>query len=86
MKNPRCTLVIVNVVDYLLTNPFIVLQGERPLPQKKLDRLQELIEPWFFFSLVWSVGSTGDADSCKRFSAWLKNKMTEEKVMSASLL
>uniref|UniRef100_A0A8C4NS28 Dynein, axonemal, heavy chain 1 n=1 Tax=Dicentrarchus labrax TaxID=13489 RepID=A0A8C4NS28_DICLA len=39
----------------------------------------ELIEPWFFFSLVWSVGGTGDAASCKRFSAWLKNKMKRSK-------
>uniref|UniRef100_A0A8C4NSC2 Dynein, axonemal, heavy chain 1 n=1 Tax=Dicentrarchus labrax TaxID=13489 RepID=A0A8C4NSC2_DICLA len=38
-----------------------------------------LIEPWFFFSLVWSVGGTGDAASCKRFSAWLKNKMKRSK-------
>ena len=58
----------------------------RQPPKKKLDRLNELIEPWFFFSLVWSVGATGDAASCKRFSAWLKGKMTEEKVTRASLL
>uniref|UniRef100_A0AAZ3Q3C2 Dynein heavy chain 1, axonemal n=1 Tax=Oncorhynchus tshawytscha TaxID=74940 RepID=A0AAZ3Q3C2_ONCTS len=55
-------------------------QGERPLLQEKLDRLKELIEPWFIFSLVWSVGATGDAPSCQRFSAWLRAKMAEEKV------
>ncbi|XP_067360331.1 dynein axonemal heavy chain 1 [Channa argus] len=61
-------------------NPFDIKEEERPPPQKKLDRLKELIEPWFFFSLVWSVGATGDAASCQRFSAWLKNKMAEEKI------
>lgn len=58
------------------------LQGGKPLPQKKLDRLKELIEPWFLFSLVWSVGCTGDAASRHRFSVWLRNKMAEEKVSS----
>uniref|UniRef100_A0A8C7H2S6 Dynein axonemal heavy chain 1 n=1 Tax=Oncorhynchus kisutch TaxID=8019 RepID=A0A8C7H2S6_ONCKI len=48
--------------------------------REKLDRLKELIEPWFIFSLVWSVGATGDAPSCQRFSAWLRAKMAEEKV------
>uniref|UniRef100_A0A8C7UPX5 Dynein axonemal heavy chain 1 n=1 Tax=Oncorhynchus mykiss TaxID=8022 RepID=A0A8C7UPX5_ONCMY len=48
--------------------------------REKLDRLKELIEPWFIFSLVWSVGATGDAPSCQRFSAWLRTKMAEEKV------
>ncbi|XP_019911214.2 dynein heavy chain 1, axonemal [Esox lucius] len=60
--------------------PFIHREGERPLLQEKLERLKELIEPWFIFSLVWSVGATGDAPSCQRFSAWLKGKMAEEKI------
>ncbi|XP_030585284.1 LOW QUALITY PROTEIN: dynein heavy chain 1, axonemal-like [Archocentrus centrarchus] len=62
-------------------SPFHVKESGRPPPQKKLNRLKELIEPWFFFSLVWSVGATGDAASCQRFSAWLRNKMAEEKIM-----
>uniref|UniRef100_A0A3Q3IZZ6 Dynein, axonemal, heavy chain 1 n=1 Tax=Monopterus albus TaxID=43700 RepID=A0A3Q3IZZ6_MONAL len=53
---------------------------KRPLTQKNVDHLKELIEPWFFFSLVWSVGATGDAASRQRFSAWLKSKMAEEKI------
>ncbi|XP_069004796.1 dynein axonemal heavy chain 1 [Embiotoca jacksoni] len=61
-------------------SPFNIKEGEMPPPQKKLDHLQELIEPWFFFSLMWSVGATGDAASCQRFSVWLKNKMAEERI------
>ena len=57
-----------------------LMQGKRLPPQEKLDRLSELIEPWFIFSLVWSVGATGDADSWQMFSAWLRDKMAEERV------
>lgn len=57
-------------------------QGKKLLSREKLSRLQELIEPWFIFTLIWSVGATGDADSCQRFSVWLRGKMSEEKVNS----
>uniref|UniRef100_A0A8C1R3A1 Dynein, axonemal, heavy chain 1 n=1 Tax=Cyprinus carpio TaxID=7962 RepID=A0A8C1R3A1_CYPCA len=39
--------------------------GKKPPSQEKVSRLQELIEPWFIFSLIWSVGATGDAASCQ---------------------
>ncbi|XP_071059360.1 dynein axonemal heavy chain 1-like [Pseudochaenichthys georgianus] len=76
-SNLTCSL--LKVMDCFF-NPFNIKENERPPPKKKLDRLKELIEPWFVFSLVWSVGATGDAASCKRFSAWLKGKMAEEKI------
>ncbi|XP_030634236.1 dynein heavy chain 1, axonemal [Chanos chanos] len=60
--------------------PFISKEGQRPPPQEKLSCLKELIEPWFIFSLIWSVGATGDAPSCQRFSAWLRAKMAQEKI------
>ncbi|XP_028430624.1 dynein heavy chain 1, axonemal isoform X1 [Perca flavescens] len=76
-SNLTCSL--LKLMDCFF-NPFKIREDVKPPPQKKLERLKELIEPWFFFSLVWSVGATGDAVSCKRFSAWLKNKMAEEKI------
>ncbi|XP_030276430.1 dynein heavy chain 1, axonemal [Sparus aurata] len=76
-SNLTCSL--LKLMDCFFS-PFDTKEDERPPPQKKLDQMKELIEPWFFFSLVWSVGATGDAASCKRFSAWLKNKMAEEKI------
>uniref|UniRef100_A0A3Q3E168 Dynein, axonemal, heavy chain 1 n=1 Tax=Labrus bergylta TaxID=56723 RepID=A0A3Q3E168_9LABR len=76
-SNLTCSL--LKLMDCFF-NPFKVKEGEKPPPKKKLDRLKELIEPWFFFSLVWSVGATGDGASCRRFSAWLKNKMAEEEL------
>nr|XP_023655546.1 dynein heavy chain 1, axonemal [Paramormyrops kingsleyae] len=60
--------------------PFTPHEGQRPVPQEKLACLRELIEPWFIFSLVWSVGATGDAFSRQRFSSWLRGKMVEEKI------
>uniref|UniRef100_A0A8C3HTZ9 Dynein axonemal heavy chain 1 n=1 Tax=Chrysemys picta bellii TaxID=8478 RepID=A0A8C3HTZ9_CHRPI len=50
------------------------------VPREKADRLGELIEPWFMFSLIWSVGATGDAQSRVAFSMWLREKMASEQV------
>ncbi|XP_040889376.1 dynein heavy chain 1, axonemal [Toxotes jaculatrix] len=76
-SNLACSL--LKLMDCFFS-PFDIKEDNRPLPQTNMDRLTELIEPWFFFSLVWSVGATGDAASCQQFSAWLKNKMAEEKI------
>ncbi|KAM9758655.1 dynein axonemal heavy chain 1 [Menidia menidia] len=60
---------------------FSSLKVEKSEMQQPLsDRLKELIEPWFFFSLVWSIGATGDQVGRQHFSAWLKSKMAEEKI------
>uniref|UniRef100_A0A8C3HT11 Dynein axonemal heavy chain 1 n=1 Tax=Chrysemys picta bellii TaxID=8478 RepID=A0A8C3HT11_CHRPI len=56
------------------------VQGIRKVPREKADRLGELIEPWFMFSLIWSVGATGDAQSRVAFSMWLREKMASEQV------
>lgn len=62
---------------YLL---FLFSKGEKPIPPERLARIEELIEPWFIFSLVWSVGMTGDHDSQRKFSNWVKEKMKAEGV------
>ncbi|KAM8930485.1 dynein axonemal heavy chain 1 isoform 1-T1 [Pelodytes ibericus] len=61
--------------------PFIPQEGHKQIPQEKLSRLGELLEPWFFFSLIWSVGITGDSDSRVLFSAWLRDKMKSEQAV-----
>ncbi|XP_029005758.1 dynein axonemal heavy chain 1 [Betta splendens] len=76
-SNLACSL--LKLMDCFF-NPFATKENEKAPPQRKLDRLGELIEPWFFFSLVWSVGATGDATSCQRFSTWLRSKMEEEEI------
>ncbi|XP_043978634.1 dynein axonemal heavy chain 1 isoform X2 [Gambusia affinis] len=57
-------------------------EGEKPVLSslKELAHIEELIEPWFFFSLVWSVGATGDGPSRQGFSDWLRNKMAAEQI------
>ncbi|XP_066555780.1 dynein axonemal heavy chain 1 [Amia ocellicauda] len=76
-SNLTCSL--LRLLDCFF-QPFIPREGDRPPPPETLSRLGELVEPWFIFALVWSVGATGDADSCQRFSTWLRDKMAAEKV------
>nr|XP_061814136.1 dynein axonemal heavy chain 1-like [Nerophis lumbriciformis] len=76
-SNLTCSL--LKLMDCFFS-PFHFSEDEKPPPRNKLDRVNELIEPWFIFSLVWSVGATGDGPSGQRFSAWLKDKMAEEKI------
>ncbi|NWX92741.1 DYH1 protein, partial [Nothoprocta pentlandii] len=63
-----------------LFQPFIAIEGIRSIPQEKAARLGELIEPWFMFALIWSVGATGDSQSQVAFSSWLRKKMAKEKI------
>ncbi|XP_073447685.1 dynein axonemal heavy chain 1 [Aquarana catesbeiana] len=60
--------------------PFLPQEGQKTIPQEKLNRVGELMESWFFFSLVWSVGITGDSDGRELFSKFLRDKMVSEKV------
>ncbi|NXM42418.1 DYH1 protein, partial [Gymnorhina tibicen] len=60
--------------------PFIPIKGFKTIPREKVARMGELIEPWFIFALIWSVGATGDAAGREAFSSWLRNKMAKERV------
>uniref|UniRef100_A0A670IKK4 Dynein axonemal heavy chain 1 n=1 Tax=Podarcis muralis TaxID=64176 RepID=A0A670IKK4_PODMU len=53
---------------------------------EKTARIGELIEPWFIFALLWSVGATGDAQSRVAFSVWLRNKMADEKAICEGVI
>ena len=57
------------------------LQGKK-LSERKVKVLEKLIEPWYLFSLVWSVGATCDGDSRKKFDTFLREKIAEENVSS----
>ncbi|XP_051667332.1 dynein axonemal heavy chain 1 [Manacus candei] len=63
-----------------LYQPFIPIKGIKTIPREKAARMGELIEPWFIFALIWSVGATGDAQSRMAFSSWLRSKMSKEKI------
>ena len=45
-----------------------------------MARIGELIEPWFLFSFVWTLGNTTDNDGRKKFDKWLREKIKESKV------
>ncbi|KAL1764432.1 dynein heavy chain 1, axonemal [Sigmodon hispidus] len=55
-------------------------EGLKKIPSEKLSHIPELIEPWFIFSLVWTVGATVDYFSRISFSQWLRMKMVVEQV------
>ena len=46
----------------------------------KVERLGELVEPWFCFSLVWTVGATCDNHSRAKFDRWMRAAMTDAHV------
>ncbi|ESO89348.1 hypothetical protein LOTGIDRAFT_210379 [Lottia gigantea] len=73
------TFSLLKMVECFFT-PFIPKEVEKQIPEEKLERISEVIEPWFFFSLVWSIGATGDNSSRSKFSVWLRKKMAENEV------
>lgn len=46
----------------------------------QLARIPELIEPWFFFSFIWSLGSTTDNDGREKFSDYVREIMKTSNV------
>ncbi|XP_006892361.1 PREDICTED: dynein heavy chain 1, axonemal [Elephantulus edwardii] len=73
--NSNLTMSFLKLLECFF-KPFLPREGHKKIAPEKLNRIPELIEPWFFFSLVWSVGATGDSASRTSFSHWLKNKMS----------
>lgn len=45
------------------------------MSEEALQKLPDLIEPWFFFSLIWSIGASCDNDGRVKFSDWLRKKI-----------
>ena len=50
------------------------------MTQEALDKLPSLIEPWFIFALIWSVGATCDNDGRVKFSDWMRQRIVSEKL------
>uniref|UniRef100_A0A8C5KDU7 Dynein axonemal heavy chain 1 n=1 Tax=Jaculus jaculus TaxID=51337 RepID=A0A8C5KDU7_JACJA len=77
--NSNLTMSFLKLLDCFF-KPFLPREGHKKASPEKLSRIPELIEPWFIFSLVWSVGATGDSNSRTTFSHWLRMKIMLEKL------
>ncbi|XP_030840434.1 dynein heavy chain 1, axonemal isoform X1 [Strongylocentrotus purpuratus] len=77
------TLSLLKLLDCFFT-PFVPREdkddGDAPLPQEKLDRIGELIEPWFIFALIWTVGGAVDMDGRTKFNGFMREKMKKENI------
>ncbi|XP_016065513.1 PREDICTED: dynein heavy chain 1, axonemal [Miniopterus natalensis] len=72
--NSNLTMSLLKLLECFF-KPFTPKEGLKKIPPEKLSRIPELIEPWFIFSLIWSVGATGDSAGRIGFSEWLRIKM-----------
>ncbi|CAL1534967.1 unnamed protein product, partial [Lymnaea stagnalis] len=50
------------------------------ISEDNVPRLADLIEPWFIFSFVWSLGASCDNDSRVKFDAWLRQTMADNNI------
>lgn len=72
---------LMKLLDCFL-EPFMQGKDEgkdgREIDQERIAAIPELIEPWFLFSVVWSIGATCDTDGRLKFDAWLRARMAEK--------
>ena len=70
------TFSLLRLLDCFFT-PLIPQEGKPPIPEDQLKLIEELVEPWFCFSLVWSIGGTCDGDGRKKFDVFVREKMSK---------
>lgn len=71
--------------EKMLLNELSLYSQGKIIDQQSVELLPELVEPWFIFSLVWSIGATCNQDGRKKFSNFLREQMKNEKVNCCSL-
>jgi len=71
---------LMRVLDCYLA-PYYWKEGMDPISDLMVADLVTCIEPLFFFSLIWSIGATTDAEGRRKFSAWLRHEMFANKTM-----
>ncbi|KAK2152282.1 hypothetical protein LSH36_335g03002 [Paralvinella palmiformis] len=60
--------------------PFVPKEGDRPIPEERASRVKELIDAWFCFSFIWTIGATCDTDSRVKFDKWMRDMMKKANV------
>ena len=70
------TFSLLRLLECFFT-PFMPKEGKPALPEDSLKQIEKLIEPWFSFSLVWSIGATCDGDGRKKFDLFVREKMKD---------
>ncbi|XP_014674130.1 PREDICTED: dynein heavy chain 1, axonemal-like [Priapulus caudatus] len=69
--NSNLTFSLMKLMDCFF-KPFMPQEGKRPTSTEKQAKIPALVEPWFLFALVWSVGATCDNNGRSKFSTWLR--------------
>jgi dynein heavy chain len=58
-------------------NPIALQKSEKPLTNEQVDHLENILENLFFFSLIWSIGVTGNDASRIKFDAFFKENINK---------
>ena len=72
-------MLYIRKIITFINNCFTNFKSEKPISSEAVNRLPDLLEPWFIFSLIWSIGATCDNDGRKKFSDFIRETMASLK-------
>ncbi|KAJ3337634.1 hypothetical protein HDU93_000777, partial [Gonapodya sp. JEL0774] len=78
--NPSLALSLMKIMHSMIVPIFRQEQnidGTTQETPNKYSHFETFVEPFFFFSLIWSVGATSDSEGRKKFDSWMRGKFKE---------